>query len=232
MSAANIPTAEHESAFDAIAALLPPATREQFYRRMAHLSRLPPDDEMLQIAEAMGYLALLIRDTPVEIAREREQLNALLGAGLSGLQRFQQATIEYHKSLDARLLALPTTVATGIAPEKIAATIRESLRQKFAETGMEDTAKALNVLSDRMRQASAELARSVSVLDDPRAGTVHKITRGLDRIEQKVETAVDHITAISSQLYTDVKRSVLWLSGCWFVLGFLIGILFWHWKSS
>jgi hypothetical protein len=45
---------EDQSLFDAIAGLLPAELREHFYRRMAYLRNLTPNDELLQIAEAMG----------------------------------------------------------------------------------------------------------------------------------------------------------------------------------
>ena len=49
---------------DDIAELLPAEQRPLWYRDMAHLRRLPADDEMLRIARAMGFLALVTRQTP------------------------------------------------------------------------------------------------------------------------------------------------------------------------
>ena len=66
-----------ESIFDRIAKLLPADSREHFYRRMAHLRDLSPEDDMLQIAEAMGFLALITRQIPDEVAAERVKIGAL-----------------------------------------------------------------------------------------------------------------------------------------------------------
>jgi len=49
-----------------------------YYRVLAHTRKLSPDDEMLRILEAMGILALLTRQTPMEIANERERFQELL----------------------------------------------------------------------------------------------------------------------------------------------------------
>jgi hypothetical protein len=64
-----------ETIFDQIAKLLPPDLREHFFRRIAHLRDLSPNDDMLLIAEAMGFLALLIRETPPLINAERLSLS-------------------------------------------------------------------------------------------------------------------------------------------------------------
>ena len=41
---------------DEVAELLPLEQRQLWYRDMAHLRRLPADDELLRIARAMGFL--------------------------------------------------------------------------------------------------------------------------------------------------------------------------------
>ena len=67
-----------ESVFDSIAELLAEDRRPQWYRLMAHLRNLSPEDEMLHLAEAMGFLALITRDTPGAIAAERQRLEDIL----------------------------------------------------------------------------------------------------------------------------------------------------------
>jgi hypothetical protein len=53
-----------DNLFDAIAKLLDPSQREYFYQRMLYFRHLRPDDELLRIVEAIGFLTLLIRETP------------------------------------------------------------------------------------------------------------------------------------------------------------------------
>ena len=62
--------------FDAIATLLEPCQREYFYQRMLYFRQLRPDDELLRIVEAIGFLALIIRDAPHAVAIEREHSNS------------------------------------------------------------------------------------------------------------------------------------------------------------
>jgi hypothetical protein len=78
--------APHETLFDRIAALLPFENRQEFYRRMTHLRNLGPNDEILQLAEAMGYLALITRQAPVEIAAERTKIEELLEKAMAELE--------------------------------------------------------------------------------------------------------------------------------------------------
>jgi predicted secreted protein len=64
--------------FDSLARLVPEELQAAYYRVLAHTRKLSPDDEMLRILEAMGILALLTRQTPKEIAEERERFQEML----------------------------------------------------------------------------------------------------------------------------------------------------------
>ena len=84
---------------DRIAELLPEEQRPLWYREMAHLRRLPADDEMLRIAHAMGFLALVTRETPKQIANEREQLTRLMETSTNAIQEARTDVITLHKEL-------------------------------------------------------------------------------------------------------------------------------------
>jgi hypothetical protein len=140
--------APHETLFDRIAALLPFENRQEFYRRMAHLRNLGPNDEILQLAEAMGYLALITRQAPVEIAAERTKIEELLEKAMAALEH----------SLDAH---------------NIAALLSESLRQQFEASGLaangqllrntaNDFSEALDTFLDPARGALARLSGSLA----------------------------------------------------------------------
>ena len=75
---------------DDIAELLPAEQRPLWYRDMAHLRRLPADDEMLRIARAMGFLALVTRQTPAQIAIERQQIALILSDSVKAMQSARQ----------------------------------------------------------------------------------------------------------------------------------------------
>src|SRR5438132_13446893 len=100
-------TSSPENLFDAIANLLEPGQREHFYQRMLYFRHLRPDDELLRIVEALGLLALIIRDAPNAVAVEREQLAALLVRATASIQATVEASQDYQKRLDDRLAKLP-----------------------------------------------------------------------------------------------------------------------------
>src|ERR1700719_3014311 len=111
--------ASTEDLFNEIASLLEPALREPFYRCMLSFKHLRPDDELLRLVQAIGFLALLIRDAPVAVARERVQLAQLLETSLATMQAAGEAERAYLQQLEGRLTRLPTDLAQGISPEAI-----------------------------------------------------------------------------------------------------------------
>jgi hypothetical protein len=124
-----------ENVFDAIAKLLKPEQREYFYQRMMYFRHLRPEDEMLRVAEAMGFLAVVIREAPQEVARERELFAELLASSLQSMQASHQASVAWQKQMESRLAKLPEEILKGINAETIAAKLSESLRQQFHQTG-------------------------------------------------------------------------------------------------
>jgi hypothetical protein len=121
------PASAPKDLFEAIAALLEPGQREYFYQRMLYFRHLAPEDELLRLVEAMGLLALLIREAPLAVAREREQMAQLLESSLATIQAVGEAGQSYQRQLDGRLTRLPTDLAQGINPAAIARAITESL---------------------------------------------------------------------------------------------------------
>src|SRR5207237_9617717 len=94
---------------DEIAELLPAEQRPLWYRDMAHLRRLPADDEMLRIARALGFLPIVNRQTPAQIADERQQLAATLTHSVPAIQSAKHDVIALHQRLDQRSTQPPST---------------------------------------------------------------------------------------------------------------------------
>src|SRR6266852_794737 len=153
-----------EDLFDAIAALLEPGQREHFYQRMLYFKHLRPEDELLRLVEAIGLLALLIREAPHAVAVEREQLAQLLEASLATMHAAGEAWQAYHQQLGDRLTRLPADLAHGISPDAIARAIAESLRQQFVQSGVPATADALTAISKQLAQATAQFQRAAEQL--------------------------------------------------------------------
>ena len=124
--------------FDAIATLLEPCQREYFYQRMLYFRQLRPDDELLRIVEAIGFLALIIRDAPHAVAIEREHLEQLLATHRASVEATAKAARAHREQLDDRLTRLPADIAAGISPPAIAQAISESLRQAFVRRSASD----------------------------------------------------------------------------------------------
>src|ERR1700732_4562591 len=105
-----------DNLFDAIAQLLEPGQREYFYQRMLYFRHLRPEDELLRLVEAIGFLALLIREAPRAVALQREQMAQLLERSLATIQAAGEAGQVYQRQLDDRLTKLPADLAKGISP--------------------------------------------------------------------------------------------------------------------
>ena len=146
---------------------------------MAHLRRLPADDEMLRIARAMGFLALVTRQTPAQIATEREKLAAMiLDHSIKAMQSARQDAVALHQQLEERLAQLPAEISEGISPAAIAAKLSESLRQQFVASGIPETAQALAVISKQTKQVAAEFDRSSKQLTDSVSRRCQRSTQG------------------------------------------------------
>ena len=141
---------------DEVAELLPSEQRQSWYRDMAHLRRLPADDELLRIARAMGFLALITRQAPVEIASEMQKLAATVKEAVSSIEALRHDTATFHQEIENRLARLPNEIAEGVNPTSIAAILAESLRQQFVQSGLPETTKALALVAQQSRQAATD----------------------------------------------------------------------------
>jgi ElaB/YqjD/DUF883 family membrane-anchored ribosome-binding protein len=200
---------------------------------MAHLRRLPPDDEMLRIARAMGFLALVTRQTPAQIAIEREQIASILSDSIKAMQSARQDAIALHRQLDERLTQLPATIAEGISPAAIAGKLSESLRQQFVASGIPETAKALAVVSKQTKQIAGEFDCSSKQLTDSYRGAADEARRALNELRASIEyataTAKQAAHDLTHTFLREYKWSVLALCSVALALGFALGTLYYRW---
>jgi hypothetical protein len=201
---------QEESLFDAIAALLPPERRERFYRRMAHLKQLQPDDEMLQIAEAMGFLALIIGETPAKITDERRQLAELMSSALTQMQEASTVTTRYHTQLEGHLSKLPGTIANGIAPGAIASKIGETLRQHLMATGIQTTVDHLSVLAKNMETATTKLGEAWAKVADEKRGLLPEMDKAASSMRGTLDYAANQVRAQADRLYWQARPRLPW----------------------
>ena len=231
---------ESESAesdfIDAIAALLPAEQRQPWYRDMAHLRRLPADDEMLRIARAMGFLAIVTRQTPAEITVEREHLAAILSDGITAIQSARRDALSLQKQLEERLTQLPEAIAEGISPEAIAAKLSESLRQQFVASGIPETAQALAVVSKQTQSIAGEFDRTSKQLTDSYRSAAAEARRAIHELGASIESATATATHAAHDLthtfLREYKWSVFALCTLALAIGFALGTLYYRWINS
>jgi hypothetical protein len=212
-----------DSIFDRIAQLLPADSREHFYRRMTHLRDLSPDDDMLQIAEAMGFLALVTRQIPGEIATERIKLETLFENALSALKVAYDSSAAYHRDLEHRLEKLPGEVALSFNAENVSSLLFESIRQNFCESGLPAVSEALAMQAQELRRTSNEIANAFDTFSHPDQGAMSRLHRALNSMQADLTNATDHIRTITRCLAKDLQRTIALFSLVALVLGFLLG---------
>src|ERR1700682_4434528 len=221
--------------FDAISTLLEPGQREYFYQRMLYFRQLRPEDELLRLVEAIGLLALLIRDAPHAMTREREQMAQLLEASLATMHAAGEAWQAHHQQLDDRLTRLPADLAHGISPDAIARAIAESLRQQFVQSGVPATADALTAISKQLGQATGQFQRAAEQLRAC-AGTAKQARGAMDHMStslwNETHTAQRTVAKLTHQLRVEYARAVYVLCGAVWLFGILGGMAFERWRGG
>jgi hypothetical protein len=158
----NLAGAESESQtlFDELAGLVPAERLAEYYRVIAHTRTLSPNDEMLRILEAMGILAL----------HTRESLQKILENGPSKAAEVEKRMEENTSRLESRLTRLPKELETGLDPPRIAKLLGESLRQRFQQSGLPDTARALDQSCSEMSSVQKQLVNVLREVAHPDIG--------------------------------------------------------------
>jgi excisionase family DNA binding protein len=221
------------SLFDSLARLVPEELQREYYRVVAHVETLGPEDEMLRILEAMGVLALIVRQTPREIAEEREQMRNLLEQYLQSTKQTQAGVIEFGKDIDSRLSKLPKEIELGLNPTRIAGLLGESLRQHLAATGMKETIVSLEQTVVQMRTVQATLTSTLRSVADPNYGIASRVEETNRRVFQSVETRAARVDEFLMEMRSDLLR--IWFpivaSAC-LVLGIAVGVSLQSWRDS
>jgi hypothetical protein len=197
--------AEGESTlFDSLARLVPEELQAAYYRVLAHTRKLSPDDEMLRILEAMGILALLTRQTPMEIAEERERIQEMLDLYQQSSDEAQQKLCNYVYELEKRIARLPEKIESGLDVQKIARLLSESLRQCIFQSGLPAAAISLQGTSEMMTRAQKELTGALVNLTDSKGGVVAQVESANNRLTQSLEKRKNALDARLHQLNTYV----------------------------
>ena len=225
----NLAGAESESQtlFDELAGLVPPERQTEYYRGIAHTRTLSPNDEMLRLLEAMGILALLTRETPAEIAAERKSLQKILESSASQANAVEKRMAGYASHLESRLAQLPKELATGLDPPRIAKLLGESLRQCFQQSGLPETAKALDQSCSEMNSVQKQLVNVLQEVAHPDIGVIAKVRSANDSLLRSMTTRAQQMDDFLVRLEKQVWA--IWLpvvASAALALGFALGTWF------
>ena len=222
----NLAGAESESKtlFDELAGLVPAERQAEYYRIIAHTRTLSPNDEMLRVLEAMGILALLTREAPAEIAVERKSLRKILESAVSQANEVEKRMARYTSHLDSRIAQLPKELETGLDPPRIAKLLGESLRQCFQQSGLPDTAKALDQSCSEMNSVQTQLVNVLREVAHPDIGVIAKVRSANESLFRSMTARAQQIDDLLGRLEKQVWA--IWLpvvASAALALGFFLG---------
>ena len=226
---------ESDDLIESIAKLLDPSQRAYFYERMIYFRHLRPDDELLRLVEAIGFLAVIIRAAPEAVAVERARIEEVLATSLTSLQAVTETAAAYHRALDARLSALPAAIADGISPPAIAHVIAQHLRQQVVQTGLPVTAGALALTTRELSAVLAVAQRTVQSLvpwTDAAMGARQSVEQVRATVVQTTDEAQHALTMLRRQFTADYKQALTLVCGAALLLGTLAGVEVQRWRDA
>jgi hypothetical protein len=176
---------------------------------------------------------LLMRQVPADVVAERERLEHLFTSAMRKVEENLRSCMTYQKLLDDRLSCLPDQIKKGISPDVIAGNINESLRQQFVRSTIPQTAEALTLAAEQMKQTTAEFGRMAGHLTDSYRGVAAQAGRSISEITSSIRDAAEaaRFTAqeLSSTFRQEYRGALYALSCLALASGIGVGMLFQHW---
>ena len=182
---------------------------------------------MLRLLEAMGLLALLTRETPAEIAAERRSLQKILESSASQANAVEKRMAGYASQLESRLAQLPKELETGLNPPRIAKLLGESPRQCFQQSGLPDTARALDCSFSEINSVQKQLVNVLREIAHPDIGVIARIRSANDSLLRSMTTRAQQMDNFFVRLEKQVWA--IWLpvvASAALALGFALGTWF------
>jgi hypothetical protein len=195
--------AVQDSLLGLAARLVNPIDRESYAELVWWLRSLPPNDEIVKLAQFFGFLTLLTRQLPDMLIGEAQKLHEL-----------SETNARYHEALQQRLGQLPAEITAGINLEEFAGVMSERFRQQIAETGLEETADLLESCVIGLKRLSGELARSVQPLVKDYAGIGETVAAQLKKLTEASTELRNHNAQLVAQAAEErwVRRALLYLA--------------------
>jgi hypothetical protein len=220
---------ESKTLFDELAGLVPAERQAEYYRVIAHTRTLSPNDEMLRLLEAMGILALITRETPAAIAAERKSLQKIMENALSKADEVEKRMAAYTSRLESRIAQMPKELESGLDPLRIAKVLGESLRQCFQQSGLPDTARALDQSCSEMNFVQKQLVNVLREVAHPDIGVIEKVRSANDSLLRSMTTRAQQMDYFLVRLEKQVWA--IWLpvvATAALGVGFALGTWFAH----
>jgi hypothetical protein len=175
----------------------------------------------------MGMLALLTRETPAAIAVERKSLQKILENALSKAGEVEKRLATYASRLESRIAQLPKELETGLDAPRIAKLLGESLRQCFLQSGLPDTARALDQSCSEMNSVQEQLVNVLREVAHPDIGVIEKVRSANDSLLRSMTTRAQQMDDFLVRLEKQVWA--IWLpviASAALALGFAFGTWF------
>lgn len=221
-----------EDPLSSLAARLPDAQDREWYAALVtYIHSLPPDDELVKVAQLFGFLTLIGRQLPDAIAAEQTKLREFLLKAYGALQQEVKTNASYHEKLNERLSRLPEEIASGVKPEAIAKSMSESFRQQLTQTGLQDTGRLLNNAVKELRQVAGELDAVVQPLQN----RYHTIAGAIETEVGKIENAASQLRYQTANMLAQTRedRWAIKVLFCALLLlaGLVLGVM-WEKRST
>jgi len=94
----------------------------------------------------------------------------------------------YTSRLESRIAQLPKELETGLDPPRIAKLLGESLRQCFQQSGLPDTAKALDQSCSEMNSVQEQLVNVLREVAHPDIGVIERVRSANDSLLRSMTT--------------------------------------------
>jgi len=172
--------------WDELSDAVPELRRELYWRTIVRLRKLPPEDEVVLLAQALGILTGLTVDVPKMLAFEREGWAKRMAQTQRELdQAVRDASAKIVTASNAVDRAAAILLKTASMVEASAATVRDGLR--LAPSHISSVAIADEVA----RELETRLVKPASKTVETMVATVEKLPGFVQRAEKTMEFLKD-----------------------------------------
>lgn len=212
MSAATAPqAAAKKDPLLSLAEHLPdPNDRAWYGALVSYVHSLPPEDELVRVAQLFGFLTLIGRQLPESLAAEQAKLREFWGEAYPALQEEVRLNERYHQQLQERLNHLPREIAAGVQPGAIAKAMGESFRQQLVATGIEESKVFLTDATRDLKRVAGDVAVAVKPIAGQYGDLAATISANIDALK-RAATTLDNsaIRLINTAENIDLKNTAL-----------------------